>query len=538
VLVNIPDNLVAEAYIGMSIAPWEFPFHEILGAAAQLSRRSITFSGVFQLKQVFYDSWAAALKSGSKHPWRLWGATYTGFFRALEIGKQDKTVQILRRAAIGGFRSHHRSPDLELKVEIGLLTNDNWQTLMSSIDAIGDASDYSTRVATYDRLLKESGDPALALLMSSQIMDFGKHGKGMVGQVLKRTVTFMQAWATDLDTMSQTAMGGAVTGKAKKDLKKQFQKTMVQFMILAIAYTLLASLDPDYDELDDATKARNFYVPFSKKTTGAHVLIPLNNNAAFFFKVTPEMLINYARKFGTEEHIDTTRAVNAWLKAMVDSVLGPTPIPTGIKPSLEIFFDRNTFTGGTIVPRSLKDLDSEEQYTAATSELAKLLGEYTGISPVKTDHFIRGTFGTAGALAQWFSNAIFSEGRVASELKQNPILSSFVAPDVLKLNEQLYYDLKERTTKAYETWEDLMKNEKFEKADAWYEKNEKLIEAHNYIVSAETQLKELNKEIRRLGRTSDREMSPQEKRDEINEYTRDKQLLLEGIFEIRRDAGL
>jgi hypothetical protein len=537
-LVNIPDKLVSEAYIGMSVAPWEFPFHEILGAAAQLSRRSITFSGVFQLKQVFYDSWAAALKSGSKHPWRLWGATYIGFFRALEIGKQDKTVQIMRRAAVGGFRSHHRSPDLELKVEVGLLTNDNWQTLMSSIDAIGDASDYSTRIATYDRILKESGDPALALLMSSNIMDFGKHGKGMVGQTMRRTVTFMQAWATDLDTMSQTAMGGAITGKAKKDLRKQFQKTMLNFMILAIAYTLLASLDPDYDELDDATKARNFYVPFSKKATGAHVLVPLNNNAAFFFKVTPEMIMNYARKFGTEEHIDTTRAVNAWFSAMVDSVLGPTPIPTGIKPSLEIFLDRNTFTGGTIVPKSLKDLDSAEQYTAATSELAKLLGEYTGISPVKTDHFIRGTFGTMGALAQWFSNAIFSEGRVASELKQNPIVSSFVAPDVLKLNEQLYYDLKERTTKAYETWEDLMKNEKFEKADAWYEKNEKLIEAHAYVTSIETELKELNKEIRRLGRTSDREMSPEEKRKEINEFTKNKQDLLDGIFEVRKDAGL
>jgi len=537
-LINIPDNLVAEAYIGMSIDPYKFPGRDVLAAAAQLSRRSITFSGVFQLKQVFYDSWAAALKSGSKHPWRLWGATYIGFFRALEIGKQDKTVQILRRAAIGGFRSHYRSPELELKVEVGLLTNNNWQTLMSSIDAIGDASDYSTRVATYDRLLKESGDPALALFMSSNIMDFSKHGKGMIGQTMRTTVTFMQAWATDLDTMSQTAMGGAITGKAKKDLRKQFRRTMLNFMVLAIVYTLIASLDPDYDELDDSTKARNFYVPFSKQATGAHVLIPLNNTAAFFFKVTPEMIMNYARKYGTEEHIDTTRAVDAWLKAMVDSVLGPTPIPTGIKPSLEIFLDRNTFTGGTVVPKSLKDLDSAEQYTAATSELAKILGEYTGISPVKTDHFIRGTFGTLGGLAQWFSNIIFSEGRVASELKQNPIVSSFVAPDVLKLNEQLYYDLKDKTTKAFETWEDLLKNEKFEKADAWYEKNEKLIEAHAYVTSIEEELKELNKEIRRIGRTYDKSMSPDEKRAEINDFTKTKQDLLSGIFEIRRDAGL
>jgi hypothetical protein len=538
VIINIPDSLVADAYIGMNAVPWEFPAQEIMAGAAQLSRRSITFSGVFQLRQVFYDSWSAALKSGSKHPWRLFGATFPGFFKALEIGKQNKTVQILRHAAIGGFRSHHRKPELELKVELGILTNSNWQTLMSSIDAIGDASDYSTRIATYDQILAESADPALALFMSSQIMDFGKHGKGMTGQILKRTVTFMQAWATDLDGLTQAAMGGSITGKAKKALQKQFRKTMLQFVALTIAYSLLVALDPDYDELDDATKMRSFYVPFSKKATGAHVLIPLNNSAAFFFKAMPELLINYIRKYGTEKEMDTTRSVDAILKAFTTSILGPTPIPTGVKPSLEILLDLNTFTGGSVVPKSLAGLDSEEQYTANTSELAKILADYTGISPVKTDHFVRGTFGTAGALAQWFSNAIFSEGRVTSELKQDPVVGGFVAPDVLKLNEQLYYDLKEKSEKAYKTWDDLMTTENFEKADKYYDKNVALIESYGYIASIEQTLKEINAEIRLIGRTYDKSMTSKEKREAINELTKDKQDLLSDIFEVRKEAGL
>jgi hypothetical protein len=225
-------------------------------------------------------------------------------------------------------------------------------------------------------------------------------------------------------------------------------------------------------------------------------------------------------------------------KALVDSVLGPTPIPTGVKPTLEIALDRNFFTGGTVVPKSMADFESSEQFNANTSELAKIMGDYTGISPVKTDHFIRGTFGTAGALAQWFSNMVFSEGRVASEFKQNPIVSSFVAPDVLKLNEQLYYDLKDRTTEAYRTWNDLMERESFDKADKHYEKNDKLIEAHGYILSLDEELKGINKEIRRLGRTSDRSMSPEEKRKDINDLTLIKQQMLEGIFEVRKEAGL
>jgi hypothetical protein len=252
----------------------------------------------------------------------------------------------------------------------------------------------------------------------------------------------------------------------------------------------------------------------------------------------PEMLINYVRKYGTEQEIDTTRATNAFFKAMVDSVLGPTPIPTGVKPSLEIFLDRNFFTGGTVVPKSLAGLDPEEQFTATTSELSKIFGEYTGISPAKTDHFIRGTFGTMGAMAQWFSNTIFSEGRVASELKQNPIVSSFVAPDVLKLNEQLYYDLRERSEKAFKTWNDLLEREKFDKADKFYEDNAGLIESHGYITSIDEELKGINKEIRRLGRTFDKSISPEEKRAEINDLTRIKQEMLDSIFMIRKEAGL
>jgi uncharacterized coiled-coil DUF342 family protein len=83
-----------------------------------------------------------------------------------------------------------------------------------------------------------------------------------------------------------------------------------------------------------------------------------------------------------------------------------------------------------------------------------------------------------------------------------------------------------------------MEDEKFEKADKYYEKNEKLIEAHGYILSLDEELKGINKEIRRIGRTFDKSMSPEEKRKEINEFTKLKQEILGDIFAIRKDAGL
>jgi hypothetical protein len=83
-----------------------------------------------------------------------------------------------------------------------------------------------------------------------------------------------------------------------------------------------------------------------------------------------------------------------------------------------------------------------------------------------------------------------------------------------------------------------MERENFDKADKYYEKNEKLIEAHGYILSLDEELKGINKEIRRLGRTFDKSMSPEERRAEINDLTRIKQEMLDSIFMIRKDAGL
>jgi hypothetical protein len=154
------------------------------------------------------------------------------------------------------------------------------------------------------------------------------------------------------------------------------------------------------------------------------------------------------------------------------------------------------------------------------------------------DHFIRGTFGTAGALAQWFSNVVFADGRVGPQAREMPVVGGFVAPDVMKLNEQLYYDLKERSAKKYETWKDLTETEKYDKADKYYEKNQNLIEIYGYISRIDQDLKDLNKQIRELGRRDAKSMSPAEKREEVNELMRIKQEMLSGVIEARKLAGL
>jgi hypothetical protein len=66
--------------------------------------------------------------------------------------------------------------------------------------------------------------------------------------------------------------------------------------------------------------------------------------------------------------MDGTRLRTALREAAFDSLLGPNLISTGVKPFAEITLNRNFFTGSTVTPKGMEDLDAVEQYTAATSQ--------------------------------------------------------------------------------------------------------------------------------------------------------------------------
>jgi hypothetical protein len=539
VITNIPDDLVADSVIGLVAAPFTFPLQDVLGAAANGFRRSITFTPWFQVKQLIIDAPTAAWVSGVRNPFKLWAGVFSGFVNALEITGEDPVVQILKNAGIGGYQSFHRSARKEREIQLGLLERSNYAAFLSAIDHVGDASDLSQRVSVYKRVLAEKGDPALALLQASDIIDFQKHGKGRLAQAMRTTVTFMQAYATQLDALAQASIGGNLKGKSREEAKKQFLKTGMLLASTTLLYVFMAGADDDYWELDDQTRLRNFYIPGSKKATGHHILIPMSTSAAFFFKAVPELTHNFIVSQGTKNEMDKRRTAKALGAAAVDALLGPSPVPTGAKPIIEIAFNHDFYTGGNVVPKGLEGLESAEQYNASTSNLGHAVSKLTGgaLNPIQADHLMRGMGGSIATLGMYFSNLAFPDTRPEPELKQNPIIGNLVAPEVSRKNEELFYDLREKATGMYRTYQSLLDTDKFDEADKFYEKNQGLIDAYEYVSSMDTDLKEINKDIRRYGKSADKDLTPKERTKEINDLKRLKSEILDNITEFRKEAG-
>jgi hypothetical protein len=533
-IVEIQDPLIAEAVLGMETVGMKM--WEPLAAAANFTRRTITLSPVFQLKQVFKDAPTAALVTGVRNPAALMGGVMRDFIGA--VRGDDPVAEILRSQGIGGFYSPARTPEADVKRQIGVINNNTYDYVMKALDHFGDSSDMAQRIAIYKRVMAETGDETLALYQAANVINFLRHGSGQVAQALVQTVPFLNAYAQSIDVLYDALRGGGLRGKDRAAALQQLAITGSLLAGSTLIYAMLVGDDDDYMKMDDQSKIRSYMIP------GTDVVLPMNTSAAFFFKAIPELLYNKVVNEGTENEVDAKRLRTAMKEAAVDLLLGPTPVPSAVKPIIEIGLDYNFFTSRPVTPRGMQSLDAYQQYDMRTSEAAKILSSLTGtdekrvLNPMEADHLVRSIFGTAGAMVAWSSNLVgeAAEFRPEMGLKEMPVTGAFLRPEVPRGREDLFYKLKDDTDRKYRTYIKLNERDNKAEAQAYINRHPNLVAYYEYTSEMDAQLKEINSAIRFIGETRDPSYTPELKRREIQEFLNLKQDILEGIEQFRKEA--
>jgi DNA-binding protein H-NS/GNAT superfamily N-acetyltransferase len=533
-IVEIQDPLIAEAVLGMETVGMKM--WEPLAAAANFTRRTITLSPVFQLKQVFKDAPTAALVTGVRNPAALMGGVMRDFIGA--VRGDDPVAEILRSQGIGGFYSPARTPEADVKRQIGIINNNTYDYVMKALDHFGDSSDMAQRIAIYKRVMAETGDETLALYQAANVINFLRHGSGQVAQALVKTVPFLNAYAQSIDVLYDALRGGGLRGKDRAAALQQLAITGSLLAGTTLIYAMLVGDDDDYMKMDDQSKIRSYMIP------GTDVVLPMNTSAAFFFKAIPELLYNKVVNEGTETEVDAKRLRTAMKEAAVDLLLGPTPVPSAVKPVIEIGLDYNFFTSRPVTPRGMQSLDAYQQYDMRTSEAAKVLSSLTGtdekrvLNPMEADHLVRSIFGTAGAMVAWSSNLVgeAAEFRPEMGLKEMPVTGAFLRPEVPRGREDLFYKLKDDTDRKYRTYLKLTERDNQAEAQAYINRHPNLVAYYEYTSEMDAQLKEINSAIRFIGETRDPSYTPELKRREIQEFLNLKQDILEGVEQFRKEA--
>ena len=465
---ELSDPAALAAFKGYESAHWAIT--PLLAASANLVRRGTTLFPIFSLAQLPQDSIRAFVSSGLKNPYAIFPRVLANFTK--ELFGTTQTAQRLKQFGVVGRGSDIVPGEAKRSFRRKLGYYDaglggNFNRGMDILERISGASDEAVRTALYELTMEETGNEVLALRRAREIINFDTMGSSAYASFLRQTVPFMGVYMNDLNNLYK----GLVLGSARltEGQKKETQQAIVyrgmQLAMLTMLYTLMVGDDDDYKKLNDNTRNRSFIVP------GTNFRIPVpNDGIGFLFKVLPEQITRMVLAEGIEGEDAGSKLGRAvagafWDLGSLENWVPGVGSPVG-KTFAELTLNRSFFTQNPIVGKSKENLMPAQQYTEATSEMAKNIGEALNLSPLKIDHVIRALGGQIGGSVMSMSNALFhaADGKVTPSLRYEDI-SAFKAFSYSSQDKDIkddYYELRSRVDTVARTYNDMMQLGKVE----------------------------------------------------------------------------
>lgn len=530
---------IADVYAFKGVESLGGPILSSFTAFANILRRTTTATPQFALSQLFQDAYRATVTSGVKNPFEVASKVISG---AISAYRGDATTQQLEKFGIVGAYDlmPGRAKD-EIEKEFGIRQRSVLEKGLSFMESFSIASDASLRKAVFEQTLEETkspqfpdGDVLLARYRAQEVINFKRQGANRTVGLMRQLIPFMNAYIQGMDVFYRTMTGRGIAATERSEAFKMFLGTGVKLATLATLYTMLVGGDDEYEGLRDYEKDKNFIIPI-----GPGVKIPVAPEVGFFFKVIPERLYNYITSQGTERPQDAAALRKAIGTAAFDAFSGPNLTPQAVKPALELLVNYSFFTGTPIVGRGLEKLEPAQQFTDATSEIAKMIGGLAGISPMKLEYFVRGTTGIAGGTVLDLSNMLFTD-RPDKRLYEMPAFKTFMYDKIPGGYKEQYYDLREKVEQVVYTMNGLKAQGRAEELQEYLNDDRiNLLALRRSMNQIDQQLEKM-RAFRKLI-SNDPTMTGAEKKDRLDEIERTENELLRAynIPALRKEvAGL
>jgi hypothetical protein len=345
------------------------------------------------------EGWIATDKDNPAHISALAGGAIFNFGTAYE-GNQSKLIK--RLIAKGVNESDILdTPD---KIKAGL------SKLWSAYEDLGNKSEAANRMALYNQLREQGMSHLEASYQARDLMDFSMQGSWGAFRYLTQVVPFMNARIQGLYKLGRD--GVVPTGRVLynsltgKELDLDDKKKAEAFGIVAGA-VCLASLalygafkdDDEFQKRDDWDRDNFWWIRLPGMEAALRIPKPFEIGAlGTIAERTAEQIFD-----ANAEGKQFTSAVNR----MVWDTFAMNPTPQMFKPILDIYANKDSFTGAPIETAGMEALSKAERMTENTSPLAKMLlpvvnaalPEKSEMSPVQMDYAIKGYFGWLGGTA-------------------------------------------------------------------------------------------------------------------------------------------
>ena len=398
---------------------------------------------------------------------------------------------------------------------------------------ITNMAENAARVAIFDKTLKKTGSRKQALYEARDIMDFSMRGSSVILKFFIETVPFM---------------GAAIQGNYRGYRGLQGRAGIPRLVLSrGMLYSMMSVINHLMNRDDERYKAllpwekRMYYHFYDVSENLQHIRLPIPFEWGAVFTSIPILMVEAL--LSEEPDKGKTLAGDLWWVLMEQVRLNPTP--QAVLPLIELWLNKNMFTGQRIVNQWEQDLDASRQFGDSTSRTAIWLAKQWpegapdwARSPKKTQHLIKGYLASLGNYLLIISDTLFF-GENRPTLRKDeylPAVSRFIREDYPKYSiwEQNLYENWSEARKRWFTIQDILKEE----TDEADEEAERLEDRDSDWLTAYEDYKPVIKELQTINREmhairTDTDMTPDEKRKELDELYMEKLEVTKDIYPYR-----
>ena len=367
-----------------------------------LFRDSISAIAVTELKKNPFanviDGWIASNRNNPAHISALAGGAIFNFGTAYE-GDQSKLIKRLLDQGVDA-NTILDSPD---KVKKGLTI------LWEKYKDWGNKSESANRMALYNQLKAKGYDHLQASFYARDLLDFSMQGSWPAFRLAAQTIPFLNARVQGLyklgrDGITPTGrvLYNTITGKEieANDVQKarSFGYTTLAVAMASMLLYLAFKDDEEYQKREAWDRDNFWWFRLPGMDAAVRVPKPFEIGA---FGTMAERVLEQIVDQGAEG-----KAFGDSMFRMLTDTFAINPIPQVIRPIVDLYANRDAFTGAPIESAGMERLSKQERATDATSPVAKALGGASSIfgdklslSPVQVDYAIKAYFGWLGGTA-------------------------------------------------------------------------------------------------------------------------------------------
>lgn len=311
-------------------------------------------------------------------------------------------------------------------------------------------SETLSRVTVYESVIKKGGTPAEARQQARELLNFDRHGANVGVRILSAFVPFQNARWQGTDALYRNATGSAAGDSAR--MARTMIARMAYLSIASALYTAVASTLDAWKKATQEERDQNWFIPIGN---GNALRVPIPFELGLLTKIVPERTMAWmmGHDEGKEFAGALGRAVRETLKIDI--------IPQVIKPGLEAVANYDFYRGKAIENSADKRIERGYRAGDYTSELARIIGETTTLSPIQIDHMLKGYFGSSSVFATQIVDFALRD-KAGPDIRLDdpttlPLFGRMFQPQLGGKDIAAFYEMREAAEQAYAT---LMQHQK------------------------------------------------------------------------------